>query len=96
MDVQGAEADVVRDGQGVLSTKVKCIHIGTHGRQIEGELSETFARMGWHCRNRFPCNSTVATEFGQISFEDGVQTWINPEHSKLPYSNETLPWHELP
>ena len=81
MDVQGAEAAVVRGSQKTLTDKVKRVHIGTHNAAAEGELSELFSAMRWECRNRYRCHSTVMTQFGEISFQDGIQTWINPKLS---------------
>ena len=78
MDIQGAEAEAVRGSRDVLSGKVKRMHIGTHGRAIEYELFRLFADMGWVCCNNLPCHSTLETHYGSTSFNDGVQTWINP------------------
>jgi len=79
MDVQGAEADVIRGSRQALIDKVKRVHIGTHNAAVETELLSLFNGMGWRCQNQYDCNSTAMTEFGEISFEDGVQTWINPK-----------------
>jgi FkbM family methyltransferase len=79
MDVQGAEAAVVRGSRQALIDKVKRVHIGTHNAVVEAELLNLFDGMGWLCQNQYPCHSAVVTEFGEISFEDGVQTWINPK-----------------
>ena len=78
MDIQGSEGAVVRGGKDVLANKVRRVHIGTHSAEVEAELRETFHAMGWDCRNDYPCRSTVMTPYGEIEFEDGVQTWINP------------------
>jgi FkbM family methyltransferase len=79
MDVQGAEADVIRGSSQTLINKVKRVHIGTHNAKVEAELLSLFNEMGWICRNRYNCHSIAATPFGDISFGDGVQTWINPD-----------------
>lgn len=78
LDVQAAEFDVLEPAAEVLDRKVKRIHIGTHGRHIEDALRSLFGRLGWRCLNRFPCGASVETEWGPISFQDGVQTWLNP------------------
>jgi hypothetical protein len=81
LDVQGAEFEVLEAAAEALDRRVKRIHIGTHGRNIEAALRSLFGRPGWKCRNLFPCHSSVATDWGLISFQDGVQTWLNPTFS---------------
>ena len=81
LDVQGAGFEVLEAAAEALDRKVKRIHIGTHGRNIEAALRSLFGRLGWRCRNLFPCHSSVDTEWGPISFQDGVQTWLNPTFS---------------
>ena len=78
MDIQGAEVAVVRGGRNALCDKVKRIHIGTHGNELEDELVTLFRDMHWQCINNFRCNSTERTQFGNINFQDGVQSWLNP------------------
>lgn len=78
MDIQGAEAAVIRGSQRALSEKVKRVHIGTHSKANDDELVDIFNAMGWHCRNRFGCGARARTDFGEVRFDDGAQTWINP------------------
>ncbi len=78
IDIQGAEAKAIRSSTSALDSKVRRIHIGTHSHEIENELYEVFSKLDWICCNNFPCLSTVETNFGPITFNDGVQTWINP------------------
>jgi FkbM family methyltransferase len=77
LDIQGSEFEVLSSAKALLP-KVARVHIGTHGREIEENLSVLFGELGWNCRWRFACHSTQGTEFGQIGFQDGVQSWINP------------------
>jgi len=66
MDVQGAEADVVRGSRQSLIDKIKRVHIGTHTATGEAELFSMFGEMGWHCQNHYSFRSIAMTEFGQI------------------------------
>src|SRR5579862_6019779 len=84
IDVQGAEFDVLNAAQEALDQKVKRLHVATHSHQIEGALCSLFGRLGWNCLHNFPCQTSIDTEWGTISFQDGVQTWINPAHSQGP------------
>lgn len=78
MDIQGTEVKAVRGSLSTLNDKVRRIHIGTHSQENEKDLYDIFSKEGWICCNNFTNNSTVDTEYGPISFQDGVQTWINP------------------
>jgi len=78
IDIQGAEAKAIRNSLQSINSKVRRIHIGTHSHKNEEELYANFSKFGWICCNNFPCLSTSETPYGPISFEDGVQTWINP------------------
>ena len=81
MDIQGAEAEVVESSLDLLDRRVKRVHIGTHGDEIEARLRAAFARMEWRCLYDFPHGSDTATPFGVVSFGDGVQSWINPRYA---------------
>ncbi len=78
IDIQGAEAKAIRSSTSALDSKVRRIHIGTHSHKNEEELHDIFSKLGWICCNNFPCFNTIETHYGPITFEDGVQTWINP------------------
>ncbi|SRR5712692_130780 len=84
LDVQGAELEILEAAAVELDKKVKRVHIGTHGRTVEEGLSSLFGRLGWECLRSFECASSVKTEWGTISFQDGVQSWLNPAYSKEP------------
>jgi FkbM family methyltransferase len=84
IDVQGAELRVLEAAAEALDEKVKRIHIGTHGPDIEAGLHSLFARLGWMSLRSFPCGATANTEWGTIYFQDGVQTWLNPTYSDPP------------
>ncbi len=78
LDVQGSEFDVLAPAIESLNERVRRIHIGTHAAEIEESLRELFRAAGWTKLNDYPCQSRVATPYGDITFGDGVQTWLNP------------------
>jgi FkbM family methyltransferase len=84
LDVQGAELEVLEAGAQAVDEKVKRVHIGTHSTQIEEGLRSLFGRLGWKCLHSFPCGKAVDTDWGTISFDDGVQSWLNPTYLSRP------------
>ena len=78
IDVQGQELTILRAVKRELCEKTRRVHIGTHTNKIEANLRSLFTKLGWRKIFDFPTNSTVETEYGIISFADGVQSWINP------------------
>jgi FkbM family methyltransferase len=83
LDVQGAEFVVLRGAISALNEKVKRVHIGTHGHDIELELRTLFRQNGWYKLNDYACQSTETTPWGDVAFGDGIQTWINPRLSPV-------------
>jgi FkbM family methyltransferase len=81
LDLQGVESEVLNAAAEQVDQKVKRIHIGTHGPEIEAALYSLFNRLGWQCVCSYPCGSTASTPWGEISFRDGVQSWVNPTYS---------------
>jgi len=77
-DLQGEELKVIRSALDALDRKVARLHIGTHGRKIETGLRASLAEHGWNCLADYPSSSTSETPCGPVSFQDGVQSWINP------------------
>ena len=77
LDIQGAELPVLQSAIDILNTKVRRVHIGTHGRDIEAELRTLFSRNGWKSIFDYPMDSLSETPYGTISFQDGVQSWLN-------------------
>ena len=78
MDIQGSEAEVVLASIDLLQTRVRRVHIGTHGEAIEESLRQAFRSMGWTCRWDFSLHGRRETPYGMVLFDDGVQGWINP------------------
>jgi hypothetical protein len=82
MDVEGQELPAVQLNMEELNTKVKRLHIGTHGKEIEDQLKQLLSSQGWACQFEYTGCSTSETPWGAISFENGVQSWVNPRLSK--------------
>ena len=78
MDIEGQELPVVRSTIEEIDAKVRRIHIGTHGKEIESELRQILSAHGWRCLRDYTLFSTGETPWGTVSFENGVQSWINP------------------
>lgn len=78
MDIQGAEYEVVAEAISLMNNKVKRVHIGTHSESIEQQLHEIFSKNGWTEIFNFGIKTKATTEFGDIKFSDGVQSWLNP------------------
>ena len=92
MDIQGAELEVVDSSIELLDRKVKRLHIGTHGREIEEELRHILWRAGWHLIADYGCGETCDTTWGPVLFSDGVQTWLNPRltgQKGMPFPGRT-------
>jgi FkbM family methyltransferase len=77
-DLQGAEADAIAEALPLLTAKVRRLHIGTHGHEIEARLRDLLSGAGWICLRDFPCHGRHDTPFGPCDFVDGVQSWVNP------------------
>ncbi len=77
MDIQGGEADFVRDCIATLNRSVAYLVIGTHSREIEGQLFHLLSGAGWIPEIERPC---IFTLNGKECFTtvDGVQGWRNP------------------
>jgi FkbM family methyltransferase len=77
MDIQGGEADFVRDCMPILVEKVAYIVIGTHSRAIEGRLMTDLTSAGWILEIERP-SDFVISESGPVTVTDGIQGWRNP------------------
>jgi FkbM family methyltransferase len=78
MDIQGSEQAVLESSKEPINLKVKRIHVGTHSHEIETGLRALFGGLGWKVHFDFPCLDESETPYGKIKFQDGVQSWINP------------------
>ncbi len=48
------------------------------GRDIESSLRALLSDMAWDVVREYSCQSSCETPFGEVAFEDAVQTWVNP------------------
>jgi hypothetical protein len=77
VDIQGGEADLIASSRSFLSAKVAYLVIGTHSRQIEGELFETLLGAGWQLEIERPAILSIGPGAPTV-YVDGVQGWRNP------------------
>jgi FkbM family methyltransferase len=78
LDVQGAEYDVLSAAPDELHQKVKRVHVETHNTEVEIRLYLYFSRLGWLNLHFYPLNTETDTLYGRVSFQGGVQSWVNP------------------
>ena len=79
-DIQGAEAEVLTFGAGVLTRKVRHMFVGTHSRYIEGLLIDCFHKHGWLLDRERPCAFTHRADLTSpvgMTTRDGGQYWVN-------------------
>ncbi len=89
LDIQGAEAEVIKAALEADPTRYGCINVGTHGRDIDAALRETFTAAGWRCLHDVPTQCERFIRIGDrdpelVSFQDGVQVWVNPATRSVP------------
>jgi hypothetical protein len=77
MDIQGGEADFVRDCMVTLVEKVSYLVIGTHSRQIEARLLDSLLGAGWALELERPSDFEITAD-GPVTTIDGIQAWRNP------------------
>jgi FkbM family methyltransferase len=92
MDIQGAEADVIEASRESLAKKVKRIHVGTHGHDIEDRIRAAMTKLGWIKEWDFPCSSESMTPYGMVRFGDGIQAWLNPRFRRSQMSELLSKW----
>lgn len=77
IDIQGGEADLIRDCVSLLDKKVAYMVVGTHSREIEGRIFTTMRAAGWALEIERPAILSLANGTPQVTV-DGVQGWRNP------------------
>ena len=77
IDIQGGEADLIRDCVALLDKKVAYMVVGTHSREIEGRIFATLRAAGWALEIERPAILSLANGIPQVTV-DGVQGWRNP------------------
>ncbi|MED5621706.1 FkbM family methyltransferase [Ideonella sp. BN130291] len=76
IDIQGAEVDVIRNSLDFLDSNVAYIMVGTHSKQIEGQLMDLLLPRGWVLEIERPAILSLAEETPLVTV-DGVQGWRN-------------------
>ncbi len=66
LDIEGEELPSLTAVAAELDAKVKRLHIGTHGKEIEAGLRALLTAHGWECRIDYSLFSTYDTPFGKI------------------------------
>lgn len=92
LDVEGAELVILRSAIDELSRKVKRVHVGTHTREVERGLRTLFWTAGWYKRNDYEVGRAELTAWGEIYFDNGVQTWINPALALIESAPFEIAW----
>lgn len=77
IDIQGGEAALIHDCLNLLSERVAFVVIGTHSRQIEGDIMRDMLGAGWHLDVERPAIFTIENGTPVVTV-DGVQGWRNP------------------
>lgn len=77
IDIQGGEADLVRNCLPLLTEQVAYLVIGTHSRSIEGRLFADLLEEGWCLEIERPAILALTGAGPEIRV-DGLQGWRNP------------------
>ncbi|MGZ4416283.1 MAG: FkbM family methyltransferase [Gaiellaceae bacterium] len=85
-DVQGAELAVVREAADALDATTRRLHVGTHGPEVEAGLRTVLSEHGWRCLRDYAAFSLVKTPWGDMQFQDGIQSWSNPRLDSPSYA----------
>jgi FkbM family methyltransferase len=94
IDVQGLELSVIESAVHDLDERVRRLHVGTHSPGVERRLRVLLARHGWTIVHDYPSHARSMTPYGEIDFDDGVQTWINPRLEPGDSSHQQRPVDE--
>jgi FkbM family methyltransferase len=79
MDIQGAELGVVLSSIDAMTAKARRAYISTHSPDIHSKLAHTFTAAGWTLVEIYGwTGDKEETQFGPITFSDGIQYWLNP------------------
>lgn len=83
IDIQGGEADLVAACVTVLREKIAYVLIGTHSRQIEGQVMATMLAAGFTLEIERPAILALTPD-GPVVTVDGVQGWRNQHFDAAP------------
>lgn len=79
IDVQGAEAVVIPHAIDEIKARVRRLIIGTHSPEIDDLLFSLFSENGFKAEFKFGWREVADTDFGEITFADGCQIWVNTD-----------------
>lgn len=88
VDIQGAEIPLLPSSIPFLNDKVVMVLVGTHSKQIEADLFESFLAADWVLEVERPAVLAVGRKVQTLV--DGVQLWRNPRF----FPDEGIPLHE--
>jgi hypothetical protein len=60
-----------------LKERVAYVVVGTHGRDLEGQIMGQMLKEGWVLEVEEPCSLPLPLRY-QFPYIDGVQGWRNP------------------
>ena len=78
IDIQGAEDTAITPAMDLLDSRVKRVHIGTHGADIHRGLWDLFFEHEWVCEFDYPPFNKNTTPWGDFETMDGVLHLYNP------------------
>lgn len=78
IDIQGGEADFIRENFEDIDRLVRHVLVGTHSRVIEGEIISHMIDHRWMLEIERPCIFGIEEGWPTIQV-DGVQGWRNPK-----------------
>ena len=76
IDIQGGEADLIEGSRTLLNSKVSYLVVGTHSREIEGQIFENLLKEGWLLEIERPAILSLQNGRPEVTV-DGVQGWRN-------------------
>jgi FkbM family methyltransferase len=77
IDIQGGEEELIRISMQTLKERVAYVVVGTHGRDLEGQIMGQMLKEGWVLEVEEPCSLPLPLRY-QFPYIDGVQGWRNP------------------
>jgi hypothetical protein len=77
IDIQGGEAAFIAGCLPVMHEKVAYLLVGTHSRQLDGQVMELMLAAGWRLEIERPAMFTLL-DGRPLIWVDGVQGWRNP------------------
>ena len=76
VDIQGSEVPVLRAGSRILRDQVRRLLVGTHGRDVEGQLIDLLIPLGFQLHYDHACHYRLDGK-RPVLVADGTQGWIN-------------------